>query len=111
MNSDKLRLIIKAFVNTQFGYCSLIWMFHSRSLNNRINKIHERALRVVFKDKNATFNELLQRDGSVTIHERNIQALATEMFKVFNGISPSRMFFRLRNPTSILPNSPLKRGM
>ena len=64
-------------------------MFHSRSLNNRINKIHERALRIVFKDKNATFNELLQRDGSVTIHERNIQALATEMFKVFNGISPS----------------------
>ena len=64
-------------------------MFHSRSLNNRINKIHERALRIVFKDKNATFSELLQRDGSVTIHERNIQALATEMFKVFNVISPS----------------------
>ena len=89
MDTDKLRLIMKAFVNSQFGYCPLVWMFHSRSLNNRINKIHERALRIVFKDKNATFSELLQRDGSVTIHERNIQALATEMFKVFNGISPS----------------------
>ena len=89
MDTDKLRLIMKAFVNAQFGYCPLVWMFHSRSLNNRINKIHERALRIVFKDKNATFSELLRRDGSVTIHERNIQALATEMFKVFNGISPS----------------------
>ena len=47
MNTDKLRLIMKTFVNAQFGYCPLVWMFHSRSLNNRINKIHERALRSV----------------------------------------------------------------
>ena len=89
MNTDKLRFIMKAFINAQFGYCPLVWMFHSRSLNNRINKIHERTLRIVFKDKNATFSELLQRDCSVTIHERNIQALATEMVKIFKGISPS----------------------
>ena len=80
---------MKAFINSQFGYCPLVWMFHSRLLNNRINKIHERALRIVFKDYNATFNELLERDGSVTIHERNIQSLATEMFKAYNGISPA----------------------
>ena len=79
MNTDKLRLIMKAFINAQFGYCPLVWMFYSRSLNNRINKFHEREIRIVFKD---TFNDLLRRDGSVTIHERNIQALATEMFKV-----------------------------
>ena len=88
MNTDKLCLIMKAFVNAPFGYCPLVWMFHS-SLNNRINNIHERTLHIVVKDQNATFNELLQMDGSVTIHERNIQALATEMFKVFNGISLS----------------------
>ena len=89
MDTDKLHLSMKTFVNAQFGYCPLVWMFHSRSLNNRINKIHERAIRIVFKDKNATFSELLQWDGPVTIHERNIQDLATEMFKVFNGIYPS----------------------
>ena len=88
MSSDKLRLIMKAFINAQFGYCPLVWMFHSRTLNNRINKIQERALRIVFKDKNASFDELLKRDGAVTIHERNIQILATEMFKAYNGISP-----------------------
>ena len=50
-----------------------------------------RALRIVFIDKYATFNELLQRDGSVTIHGRYIQALETETFRVFNGISPHKV--------------------
>ena len=88
MNTDKLRLIMKAFINAQFGYCPLVWMFHSRTLNNRINNIHERALRIVYRDRNTSFNELLSRDGTVTIHEHNIQVLATEMFKAYNGISP-----------------------
>ena len=67
MDTDKLRLIMKASVNTQFGYCPLVWMFHSRGLNNRINKIHENAVCIVFKDKNDTFNELMHMDGSVII--------------------------------------------
>ena len=62
-------------------------MFHSRSLNNRINKIDERALRIVLKDTNSTFNELLK--GWLSNYTGTKQpALATEMFKVFNGISP-----------------------
>ena len=40
---EKRRLIMKAFFNSQFGYCPLIWMFHSRTLNKRINQIYERA--------------------------------------------------------------------
>ena len=62
-------------------------MFHSRKLNNRINKIHERALRIIYNDHQRTFEELLGRDNSFTIHERNIQKLAIEMFKVNNGLS------------------------
>ena len=110
MNTDKLRVIMKAFINAQFGYCPLVWMFHSRILNNRINKIHERALRIVFRDKNATFNELLKRDGSVTIHERNIQILATEMFKAYNGISPRilRNVFPLKESALYWSNFPFK---
>ena len=41
MSQDKPRILMKAFVESQFGYCSLIWMFHSRKLNNKINKLHE----------------------------------------------------------------------
>ena len=79
MCQDKLRLVMKAFITSQFGYCPLVWMFHSRGLKNRINKIHEKALRLVYKDNKSTFSELLDKDNSVTIHDRNLQALATSI--------------------------------
>ena len=44
MNVSKKRIIIKSFTESQFGYCPLIWMFHGRGLNNKINRTHERAL-------------------------------------------------------------------
>ena len=86
MSSDKLKVIMKAFIVSQFSYCPLIWMFHSRKLNNRINKIQERALRIVYKDKESDFSNLLERDNSFTIHERNLQLLATEIYKVKNKV-------------------------
>ena len=55
MDLHKRRLIMKAFINSQFGYCPLIWMNHSRTLNNRINRIQERALRIVYNDRISKF--------------------------------------------------------
>ena len=66
-------------------------MFHSRALNNRINKLHERGLRLVYKDTHLTFDELLRKDNSFAIHHRNLQKLATEMYKIHNNLSPSIM--------------------
>ena len=63
-------------------------MFHSRSLNNKINSIHERALRIAYQDKTSAFQELLNKDNSVSIHHRNVQVLATEMFKIHRVLSP-----------------------
>ena len=60
---------MKAFVTSQFNHCPLIWMFYSRQLNNRINKIHEGALRLVDKDNKLTFNDLLELDNSVMKHQ------------------------------------------
>ena len=82
------RNIIKAFVESQFGHCPLIWTFHSRGLNNKINCIHEKALRITYKDKSSTFQELLEKDNSVSIHHRNVQKLAIEIYKVLHGFSP-----------------------
>ena len=79
MNHDKLRLILKAFVESQFGYCPLVWMFHSRAVNNRINRLHERAPRLVYRASQLTFKELLRKDGSFEIHHRNLQKLATDV--------------------------------
>ena len=88
MNIQKRRTIMKSFVTSQFSYCPLIWMFHSRRLNNKINSIHERALRITYQDNMPTFQELLNKDNSVSIHHRNLQVLATEMFKIHRGLSP-----------------------
>ena len=59
MSTNKKRLVMKVFISYQFSYCPLIWMNHSRTLNSKINRIHERLLRVVYSDKKATFKELL----------------------------------------------------
>ena len=91
LNIHKRRMIMKAFITSKFGYCSLVWIFHSRKLNSRLNKLHERALRIVYQDCASSFTELLEKDNSTTIHNRNIQLLATELFKVKNGLSPPFM--------------------
>ena len=57
-------------------------MNHNRSLNNNINIIHERRLRIVYRDKKSTFKELLERDNSVTVHVKNLEVLVTEMYKL-----------------------------
>ena len=63
---------MRNFTVSQFSYCPLIWMCHSRKINNQINNLPERALRLVCNDKSSSFRELLEKDKSVTIHERNI---------------------------------------
>ena len=63
-------------------------MFHSRTLNRKINHIHERALRLVYNDYTTSFENLLMKDGSVSIHHRNIQKVAIEMYKVKHNLSP-----------------------
>ena len=99
MSFEKKRILLKAFVESQFGYCSLTWMFHSRKANAKINHIHERALRIVYKDNNSSFEELLRKGKSFCIHHRNIQSLAIELFKVKNNLSYKIMcdIFETRN--------------
>ena len=97
MGFEQRKIIMMCFILSQFGYCPLVWMFHSRKLNNRINRIHERALRIVYRDGDSSFEALLARDGSFTIHERNIQTLGIELYKVAYGIAPQIM--RLVFPT------------
>ena len=50
MNFKRRRLIMNSFVICHFSYCPVVWIFHSRKLNARINRLHERALLVVYKD-------------------------------------------------------------
>ena len=77
------------FFKSQFSYCSLVWMCHSRVNNGKINGLHERCLRVIYLDKQSLFETLLAKDGSVSVHNRNLQFLATDMCKIKNDLSPS----------------------
>ena len=78
----------KAFIESQFSYCPLIWIFHSRTLNSKINRLREKALRIMYGDYESKFDELLEKDGSFSINHRNIQMLVIEIFKFLNGLSP-----------------------
>ena len=100
MDLSKRKSLIKAFITSQFNYCPSIWMFHSRELNNPINRIHERALRLVYQDNSLSFAKLLEKDSSVTINQRNLQVLATEIFKLKNGLVPEimKVVFEIQNP-------------
>ena len=104
MNISRRKLIMNSFFTSQFNYCPLVWMCHSRSMNNKINRLHETCLRIIYSDKTSSFEELLQKDGSVTIHVRNIQKLATEMFKVYKNLAPpifSDLFDIRQNPYNL----------
>ena len=103
---------MKAFIESQFGYCPLVWMFHSRSLNNKINRIHKRALRITYNDKSSSFQNLFEKDNSITIHHRNIKILATETYKFLKGLSPpltNEIFVERNNNYSLRGNNVTRR--
>ena len=83
------KVLMKAFITSQFSYCPSIWMLHSRTLINRVNDIQERTLRLTYKDNKSSFKHLLEIDHSVTVHHKNLQVLDTEIFKVKNNLAPT----------------------
>jgi hypothetical protein len=87
---DQKRILMSAFIESQFSNSSypLIWMFCTREQNNKINNVHKRALRQVYSDFDSSFAELLDKDNSVTVHQRNIQLVAIEMFKATKELGP-----------------------
>ena len=91
MPKDKTRMVMKAFIMSQFSYCPMIWMFHDRHVHAKINHIHERALRIAYPDRTSSFEELLITDNSVSIHQRNLQLLVTEIYRTRINLNPSFM--------------------
>ena len=78
---NKRRTFFKAFLESQFKYCPIVWMFHIRRTNNKINRIHERSPRIVYDDGVSTFHQLLAVGKSFCLHHQNIQRLLTEIYK------------------------------
>ena len=112
LNFDKRRQLVKAFFESQFKYCSFVWMFCSRTTNNKINSLHKSALRLIYEDYDATFEELLEIDGSFSVHHFNIQTLLIEIYKFCNDLSIkifSDLFQIKNNRYCLRSNSNLQR--
>ena len=94
MNLSKRKISVSAFFDSQFKYCPLIWMCHSRTNDRKIDTFHKRCLRIIYNERS-----YLENDSSVSIHERNVQVLATEMCKVSNNFLPPHIneMFEVRN--------------
>ena len=88
-------------------------MFHCRTMNNRINTLHEKALTLVYTNKpNLTFHVPLKEDKSVKIHQKNLQVLTEEICKVKNDLGPKTMadlFHFVGKPYNVRNNSIIQR--
>ena len=88
---------MKAFSKSQFSYCTLVWMCHSRASNSKINRLHKCCVQIIYSDKQSLFETLLEKYGSFSIHNRNLPILATEMCKIKNDLSIVTELFEQRN--------------
>ena len=91
MDSKKIKLMMNTLILSHFSYCPLIWMFHDRKIESKINKIQERALRIAYRNNTSQFKELLEKDNSVSVHQKNLQLLTIEIYKTKNWLNPPFM--------------------
>ena len=66
-------------------------MFYDRQTNNRINRIHEKPLRLAYDDYESNFQSLLEKDNSMSIHDKNLQLFLTEIYKTIHNLNPRFM--------------------
>ena len=89
LSVEQKLVLLNSYVMSQFNYCSSVWMFHGKVANERIKRVHERALRVVYNDFSSNYQLLLSKGNHVTIHQKNLKTLSVKVFKSTHGYSPN----------------------
>ena len=97
LDKKQINLLYNSFFKKQLSYCPLIWTFCSRRSNNLIDKLQERAWRVVYSNYGSIFNKFLEIANENTIHIKNIHILMREIYEFWNGLSPPKMSEILKN--------------
>ena len=96
---EKAKLLANAFINSQFTYGPLIWMFAGKSSVAKICKIHFRTLQIVYNNYHKTYQDLLNFSNDVFIHQKHLRLLAIEADKSLMNINPEFMWeFLNKNP-------------
>ena len=72
------KFIFNSFIKGQFNYCSLLWMFSTRAVNHKINRLQEKGLTTLLNDEISIFNVMLSKSNGTIIHVKNIQKLMIE---------------------------------
>lgn len=91
MDTEKLQQLMRAFDLSHFTYCPLVWVFYGRALHHRINHVHERALRIAYKDYGIDISFLLEQTTLVPIRVRNLHLQMKEISKTRSDLKPPFM--------------------
>ena len=86
IDTGKLQHLTETFF--YLSYCNTVWLFFDRTLNHRINPVHERALRIKLKENRHDFGLLLEEPKSIPVHIRSLQLLMTEIYKTKSNLNP-----------------------
>ena len=92
LNFRCAKRLCEAYILSTFNYCPLIWMLSSKANDGLINRIHKRTLRCVYRDYESSLEVLLEKDGSVKFHVRNLRTLMLEVFKTLHHLNPEFMW-------------------
>ena len=94
---EQVKVLANSFVNTQFRYAPLIWLFTSKNSMLKINKIHRRTLHVVYDDYNSTYEELFASYIGISIYQKHLKNLAIEVCKSLTNLNPDFMWLFFKN--------------
>ena len=91
LNFQSRKTVYHAFIMSNFNFCPLIWHFCSKRNTEKLEKVHFRALKFIFQDFESSYETLLGKAESTTLHLSRLIFLAIETFKIVYGMSPSRL--------------------
>ena len=84
INLNQARILLNAVIMSNFNYCPLIWLFCSKAANSTINRVHKRALRLLYQDFESSFEALPSKDDDV----KHLQKLPLEVYKTLHHLNP-----------------------
>ena len=114
MSLKQKRILMKTFIEFQFGYCPLVWIFHSRKTNSNMNQFQERSVKMVYNDYITSSEDWLKKSNSFKTHHKNIKSFAIEFCKVKKGLAspfsydifpPRSIDFNFRSQTNFFVSS------
>ena len=88
LDVDQKLILYNSFIKSQFGYCPIVWLFHGKVAENQINRIQKRALKAVYNDFDASFEDLAKGNHE-TVHQSNLKQLIINVFSCVNKESPA----------------------